>query len=553
MITEFKDIKCKLELKESNESEGVVAKIRAYCLAFGNVDSWGDIIVPTACDEYLKGDMASRMALCWQHDRHEVIGKITDKGVDEYGMWIEADILPTTKGKDAAVLIKAGAITEMSIGYCADAYHYEGSEEAQVRVLDAITIYEASPVTIAANPNAKIVSAKEDAPEVEVKDNNDNINNISDMDDKMLNELQDELKSLKETNAALQGDITNLDATAKAQQAELEAIKASKAEEVKDFAGALKDAMESHKDDINATLSKHSGNVRIEFKADLSTGGIQAIAAGAVLEPGVSYARPVVNAFYDNIIKESVNGNTINWLEGEFTDAADYVAELAKAGDEAAAATERSRQFAKVAAHLLVSSEVADFYSEVYNWARTTAQTKVLAKIDSELLAGEGSDATASKKIYGLKGNSTTWTATGAKYRNATIADVIIDGVAQAAAAGYTVDMAFVSWADMAAIRGLKSSTGNYLYNEVTGILNGVRIIASSKLATGELMLIDSTCPKIKERPIYEFEVIRNGSVDGWDVYVRKSVQLVVKAADKAGVIYCSNVDTAIAAINTDK
>lgn len=548
MTTEYKDIKARIELKESTESEAI-AHIRAYCLAFGNVDSWGDIIAPTACDKFMESEMAGRMALCWQHERHEVIGKITDKGVDNYGMWIEADILPTAQGKDAAVLIKAGAITEMSIGFCADAYHYEMQGDKQIRILDDITIIEASPVTIAANPKAVITDAKEDKAPEELKDNN--INNYTKMEEKMINELQDELKSLRETNAALQSDITNLDATAKAQQAELDALKSNKAEEVKDFAGALRDAMMEHKDEINATLAKRSGNIRIEFKADLTSP--QAIAAGAVLEPGVSAARPAVNAFYDNIIKESVAGNTINWLEGEFTDAADYVAELAKSGDDAATAVERSRQFAKIASHLLVSSEVADIFEEVYNWARTTAMAKVLAKVDTEILGGAGADTTAPKKVYGLKGAATAWTATGAKYRNASIADVIIDGIAQAATAGYTVNVAFVSWADMAAIRGLKSSTGNYLYNEVTGILNGVRIVPTSKLSTGSLLLMDDSCAKIKERPVYEFEVIRNGSVDGWDVYVRKSVQLVVKAADKAGIIFCDSVDTAIAAINTDK
>ena len=82
----------RLEVKA--EGEGGILHIKAYALAFGNIDSWGDIIMPGALDDFLKSADADRMALCYQHERRTVIGKITDKGVDDYGMWIEADILP---------------------------------------------------------------------------------------------------------------------------------------------------------------------------------------------------------------------------------------------------------------------------------------------------------------------------------------------------------------------------------------------------------------------------------------------------------------------------
>lgn len=155
---ELKNFNFDLATKEIREDG--VCHIKAYALAFGNIDSYRDIIVPTACDEFLKSEMADRMALCYQHDIHSVIGKITDKGVDEKGMWIEADILPTTLGKDVILLIKARAIREFSIGYTADKWSYD--EEKEVRYLERITIYEVSPVTIASNPKAVLESAKGD-------------------------------------------------------------------------------------------------------------------------------------------------------------------------------------------------------------------------------------------------------------------------------------------------------------------------------------------------------------------------------------------------------
>lgn len=137
-----------------------VLHIKAYACAFGNIDSYGDIIAPTACDAFLKSVDADRLKLCYQHNANEVIGVITDKGTDDKGMWIEADILPTQTGRDVQTLIKAGAINEFSIGYYADDAHGEVKDGQEVRVLDAITIIEVSPVTRAANPKAVLLSAK---------------------------------------------------------------------------------------------------------------------------------------------------------------------------------------------------------------------------------------------------------------------------------------------------------------------------------------------------------------------------------------------------------
>lgn len=149
-----------IEVKAQGDSKTL--HIKAYACVFGNVDSWGDIIEPGACDKFLKSEEAGRMKLCYQHDYHEVIGVITDKGVDAIGLWIEADILDTSTGLDVQKLIKAGAINEFSIGYYADKYRYEKREgyDYELRILEEITIVEVSPVTRAANPKAILLDAK---------------------------------------------------------------------------------------------------------------------------------------------------------------------------------------------------------------------------------------------------------------------------------------------------------------------------------------------------------------------------------------------------------
>ena len=568
----------KLEVKEAT-TEGAILHIKAYALAFGNVDSWGDIIEAGACDDFLKSADADRMALCWQHDRSVVIGKITDKGVDAYGMWIEADILPTTAGNDAAILLKSGAVKEFSIGYRATKYRWEKREgyEYDIRVIEALTVYECSPVTVAANSAAVVVSAKSLGHETEKPDQNSINHNspkamtpeeikamresieksVAEKNAAELKALKDDIKAKQETIEAQEKSIDNLDKSMKALQAKCDELeKKAETKEQASFFGALKAMMESKKDEIKSMLESHRGSMKMEFEVKdvnpLSTTRITNTTYGVALEPGIHSARMLANAFYNAFPKDTVRATQFNWLEGEFTDNADYVEELAAANDDTAVVVEKSRLFGKLAAHLRVSSEVADFFEEVYNWARNTAQLKIAAKLDNEIFQGVGADSgagTSTKKVYGLKSQATAFTATGAKYAQATIADVILDAQVQALAQGYTIDKVFVSYTDFANIRGLKNANGNYLYNEVTGMLNGVSIVPTVRLTSGQMLCADSSIVRIKERPVWELEIVRNAQLDGWDVYVRKAAQTLVKTNDKKGLIWVASVATAINAI----
>ena len=569
---EQKQIAARLEVK--GESEGGILHIKAYGLAFGNIDSYGDIIMPGACDAFLASDKADRMALCYQHDFSTVIGKITDKGVDDYGMWIEADILPTTAGKDAAILLKSGAVKEFSIGYRADKYHYENREgyNYEIRIIDALTVYEVSPVTVAANPSAVLVSAKNR----DMKNHNQTSSNNNEMTPEEIKAMresiekaaaekaaaevkavQDKLDAAQKVIDAQKGDIDNLDKSVKSQQATIEEMKENlKKKATATFIGAFRQAVEANKDKIESMLQAKSGSFRLDFEykdAQIDTTDITPIAWGTTLDSSIHAQRSLANVFYEAFAKENVNGLTFNWLEGTYTDATDYVDELAAMADSDAAVEEKTRRMAKIGAHLLVSSEVTDFFTELYNWARGEAQRKIIEFSDKEILSGVGADSgagTSPKKVYGLKTNSTAFTATGAKYKNATIADVMLDAQVQAMANGYTLTHAFVSYADFANIRGLKNTTGNYLYDEATGMLGSLQIVPSVRLTAGQILFADSSIVKIKERPIWELEIVRNAKLDGWDVYVRKALQTLVKTHDKKGVIWVASVATAISAIN---
>ena len=566
METQYKSINKPVEVKEARE-DGVLT-IRAYALAFGNVDSWGDIIEKGACNDFLKSEDADRMRLCYQHDTREVIGKITDKGVDDYGMWIEAEILPTTKGKDVQTLIRAGAIDELSIGYRADRYHYEKQfgYQYEIRVLEAITIIEVSPVTRAANPKAVITAmkAEENKPEEQTEDKT--LKTDIDMDEmkKQLETIEqkaaaaekkaaDLAAQLEEKNNELksaQTSIDNLDASVKSQQAAIEGMQAKmKEKKQENFVDAVKSALEENKEKIETLFKEKKGGSSVRIEVKLATSNVNAQAYGTAVDPAVGSAPHVARAFLAAFGEEVVNADKVAWLDGTFTNAADYVEELAVAKDANAQVDEVIRQFAKIGQRFLLSSELNDWMSEIANWANGEGREFIDDKVDEEIWKGAGNDTTAKKKIYGIKNQATAFVKLGS-YTDAHVGDVIIDAAKQARKNGYVANVAIVSYATETELTGVKDKNGNYLYNQLTGMLGQIRILPSAVIGENEILVADSRCAKALRRPSLELEITRDADLDGFKVNLRKSAQSKIKEAWKKGLIYVADKTAAITAIS---
>ena len=505
---EYKSTQAHIEVKKA---EGDVLKIRAYALAFGNLDSTGDIIMPSACDKWLAGEMASRVALCYQHELDKVIGKITDKGVDDKGLWIEAEVLPTSLGKDVQILLSHGAVKEFSIGYSADEYHYGKTEDAdyEIRYLDAITIFEVSPVTIAANPKATLVSTSKSHPEAQG------------------NETENENSHKKNIDMP---EIT-LQEKAEKMQAELKTA-VEQANEAKAAAAKLSTDIEKANESIDnldksvKELKSENENLRKQLES----------------KDQKSFDSELLKTLEDN--RKSID----NFVSSENKQYGTLSFKFTTAN-----ITGKTRQFAKLASFIEVSQETTDWFNLIYQWARTTGIQRILKKADQLIWSGDGNDSTAKSHVYGLKtqGN-TAFTATGAKYKAATVADVILDAIAQIKAKGYVANTVFVPFALEAQIRGLKNASGNYLYNQLTGMLGQVQVIPTVELGASELVVCDDTCVEIYERGNYELELERVAGKDGYNVWLRKAIQVKVPAAEKKGVVYVANVATAISAITAD-
>jgi HK97 family phage prohead protease len=152
MSIEKKHLRVAAEIKAS--PEGV---IEGYGSVFGNVDSYGDIVVAGAFAQTLKGDRAP--AMLWQHNPDEPIGVWTEVREDKRGLVVKGQLaLGTQRGREALELIKMGALSGLSIGYSTVKSSFD--EQSGIRSLLELDLWEVSPVTFPANEAARITSAK---------------------------------------------------------------------------------------------------------------------------------------------------------------------------------------------------------------------------------------------------------------------------------------------------------------------------------------------------------------------------------------------------------
>lgn len=341
----------------------------------------------------------------------------------------------------------------------------------------------------------------------------------------------------------------NLDKTVKAQQKALEELsKKLKEKNGKSFDIVLREFMEENKEAMVKFIeSKTYGTASFKF----ATSNITNSSLGVQLDQNIYAERLAANAFLSTFPHITRTGNSIEWLEGSDTDNTGYVGELEepKTGNSYELAG-KTRRFAKVATFIEVSQEIEDWFNAVYQWARTRGIARVLRKADNLIWSGDGADTTKPNHVYGLKtSGSTAYAATGAKYENANIADVILDAIAQAKSNGFSPNVAIVPTTIEAQIRGLKDKNGNYLFNQVTGMLGQVKIVLTDQLSATEIVVADTSCVAIIDKGEYEMELERLAGKDGWRVWLRKSFQIQVPTSEKKGVIYVANTTTAIAAL----
>jgi HK97 family phage prohead protease len=145
-----------LKIKGEVGDDGV---FEGYGSIFGNVDSYGEKVVAGAFGESLARHKreGTKPLLLWQHDSFSPIGIWEDLAEDGKGLWGKGRLLPGVKAADEAlILLKAGAVQGLSIGY----REVETEPDGNTRLLKKLDLLEISIVSFPANRRARVETVK---------------------------------------------------------------------------------------------------------------------------------------------------------------------------------------------------------------------------------------------------------------------------------------------------------------------------------------------------------------------------------------------------------
>lgn len=162
---------CGLQVKFADGDEAKTGTFSGYGAVFGNVDSYGDVIVKGAFKdtlrEWKKRGTTPKMLLQhggWGSSVEDGIpvGKWTDMREDDTGLYVEGELfaLDTQKGKYIYEGMKSGVLDGLSIGYIAREVAYGKKPEDPARTLKKVDLFEVSIVTFPANDAARVAAAK---------------------------------------------------------------------------------------------------------------------------------------------------------------------------------------------------------------------------------------------------------------------------------------------------------------------------------------------------------------------------------------------------------
>lgn len=144
-----------LEVKDLSED----GTFEGYGSIFGNVDSYGEKVVPGAFVESLAKHRreGTSVLMLWQHNPDEPIGVWDDLAEDAKGLWGKGRlIMEVQRAKEVYALLRAKAVRGLSIGY----RELDTDKDGVVRVLKKLDLWEISPVSFPANSRARVEAVK---------------------------------------------------------------------------------------------------------------------------------------------------------------------------------------------------------------------------------------------------------------------------------------------------------------------------------------------------------------------------------------------------------
>jgi len=135
-------------------------RFSGYGAVFGNVDAYRERLMPgafaaTLADAHAVGRMP---AMLWQHNPTQPIGVWRSMREDARGLYVEGELADTQLAREAYSLMKLGALSGLSIGFTVAQDRMNPDDK--VRELQAVNLWEVSPVTFPANTEARVDNVK---------------------------------------------------------------------------------------------------------------------------------------------------------------------------------------------------------------------------------------------------------------------------------------------------------------------------------------------------------------------------------------------------------
>jgi HK97 family phage prohead protease len=136
-------------------------KFAGYAAIFGRPDRGGDIVRAGAFARALKRGPGA-VPLLWQHEPGRPIGRIEYLQEDKRGLRVIARLSDGVAGKEAAALLKDGAVGGLSFGYRVREASGDPSTGSGLRELTDLDLVEVSLVTFPMQPKARVHAIAED-------------------------------------------------------------------------------------------------------------------------------------------------------------------------------------------------------------------------------------------------------------------------------------------------------------------------------------------------------------------------------------------------------
>lgn len=131
-------------------------RFAGYAAIFGRRDRGGDVVKAGAFARDVARESGS-VPLLWQHDPARPIGRIEYLKEDRRGLRVIGRLSDGAAGREAAALLKEGAVQGLSFGY-----RVRASAGAAPRLLSDLDLVEISLVTMPMQPKARVHRIEEE-------------------------------------------------------------------------------------------------------------------------------------------------------------------------------------------------------------------------------------------------------------------------------------------------------------------------------------------------------------------------------------------------------